>query len=250
MSDAQGFRLSLTLDGPEVAWDVFVLAASNLNTILRSVDRSMSGEDRPTVTWVIESITKASPLAIELAALPATTAVKPKAVKQTVQTVAQGLRMIERRAKRPAHFSDRALGAAKALAELHDRNLTAIRVKNGSASVEVTKRLSVNVDELIGPKVSAEGTVEGTLEVVSIHGKREFSIFEALTNNRVTCHFKPEQLDAVIGAFGKRVAAHGEIFASATGKRLTVTVEELEVFPSEDELPSIDSMVGIFGETE
>ncbi len=248
--DAEAFRLSLTLDGPEVPWGAFVKAAGSWNALLRSVDREVAGGSRSNVTWVIESINKGSPLFVELIAQPARAEVKPEVVKKTVGAVAEGLRVIQQEARRPAYFSDRSLESAKELAELHDQNLTVIRVRNGQASIDVTKRLSANVDELIGPKISSEGTVEGTLEVVSIHGRHEFSIFEPLTGNRVICTFPPEQLDRVMSAFGKRVAAFGEIFATASGKRLRVRAETFDVFPSESELPGIDEMVGILGETE
>lgn len=238
------FRLSLTLDGPEVAWGAFVEAARSWNALLRSVDREVAG-GRPNVTWVIQSISKASPVFIELAASPARADVKTEEVRKTVRAVTQGLKMIERGPRRPDYFSDRALESAKQLAELHDKNVTGIRVSNGRASVDLTKRLSANVDELIGPKTSSEGTVEGTLEVVSIHGRSEFSIFETLTQNRVRCFFAAEMLEEVIRAFGKRVAAHGEIFANASGRRLSVKVEDFEVFPAEEDLPGIDEIIGI-----
>jgi len=247
--DSGAYRLSLTLDGPEVAWDAFVQAARSWNGLLRSVDRQVAG-GQPNVTWVIQSISKASPLLIELVAHPARAEVKPEMVRKTVKAVTQGLRTIQHSARRPQYFSDRALANAKDLAELHERNVTSIKVRNGRATVEVTKRLSANVDELIGPKTSSEGTVEGTLEVISIHGKPEFSIFEPLTSNRVACYFAPEQLEGVMKAFGRRVAAYGEIFASASGKRLSVRVESFDVFPAEEKLPGIDEMIGILGGDE
>lgn len=248
--NVDAYRLSLSLDGPAVAWDVFVRAARSWNVLLRSVDREVASGGQPNVTWEIESITKASPLSIELIAGPARAEVEPETVMRTVKALADGLKTIQSGARRPAYFSDRALESAKELAELHDKNLTFIKVRNGRATIDVTKRLSVNVDELIGPKTSSQGTVEGTLEVISIHGQHRFSIYEPLTGHSVACHFRPDQLEEVKGAFGRRVAVRGEIFSSASGKRLSVRVENFEAFPSEDDLPSIERMIGILGETE
>lgn len=105
MSDPDAYRLSLTIDGPEVSWDIFVQAARSLATIIRSVDVEASGGS-PTVTWVIENISKASPLAINLTAHPARTNVKPESVRRTVAAVATGMRTIQQRARRPQYFND------------------------------------------------------------------------------------------------------------------------------------------------
>lgn len=249
-SDAEAYRLSLSLDGPAVAWDVFVRAARAWNVLLRSVDREVASGGPTNVTWEIETITKASPLSVALVAAPSRPEVTPAVVLRTVKAVTEGLRTIQREAHRPAYFSDRALESAKELAELHDRNLTSIKVRNGKGSLDLTRLLSANVDELIGPKTSSWGTVEGALEVISIHGQHKFSVFEALAGHSVACHFKADQLEDVKGAFGKRVAVSGEVFSSASGKRLSVRVERFEVFPAEEELPSIERMIGILGETE
>lgn len=249
--NVEAYRLSLSLDGPEVAWDVFVRAARAWNALLRSVDREVASGGPTNVTWEIETITKASPLSVGLIAAPSRTDVDSGTVLRTVKALTDGLKTLQGpKARRPIYFSDRALESAKELAELHDKNLTSIKVRNGTGSLEVTKRLSVNVDELIGPKTSSEGTVEGALEVISIHGQHKFSVYEPLTGHRVACHFKPDQLEEIKRAFGRRVAVSGEIFSSASGKRLSVRVEHFEVFPSEEDLPSIDRMIGILGETE
>lgn len=243
--------LSFSLDGPEVLWDVFVQGASSLNHILRAVESEISGS-KPAIDWVIRTFSKSSPLVVELIAKPPSLDALSDTVSKTINAVSDGLRQIESQASRPRYFNDRALTSAKALSELRDRNVTSISVRNGHDTVQVTKHMSVNVDELIGPKTSSEGTVEGTLEIVSIHGKPEFSIFEPMTGNKVRCFFPPEELDRIVGAFGRRIAAHGQIFANAAGRRLSVRIDsplDLDVFPPEGDLPTIADITGIMGES-
>lgn len=244
--------LFFSLDGPEVLWDVFLEGARSFNAILRSVESEVSGS-KPGIQWVIHTFSKSSPLLVELVGKPVDLDAQSfDTVSKTVNAVSDGLRQIESEARRPKYFNDRALASTKALAELRDRNVTSIRVRNGHETVEVTKQMSVNVDELIGPKTSSEGTVEGKLEIVSIHGKSECSIFEPLTGNKVACYFPLEELTRIVGAFGKRVAVHGQIFATAAGKRLSVRIDSplaLDVFPSEDELPTIADITGIMGKS-
>ncbi|MFL5799166.1 MAG: hypothetical protein ACJ77A_14700 [Actinomycetota bacterium] len=241
-------RFSLTLDGPGLTWANFVQASEALDGIMKSVDRSVSESAEPSVRWIIRSISKASPLVVEIEGRPARNDVKQAVVRKTVGAVANGIRRLQRRAERPPFFSDRALEKAKMLADLRGKNLSDIRVRKGKQQVEVTSRLSANVDELIGPKYSSLGSVEGTLEAITIHNKHEFSIYDSLTGRRVRCNFGQRvDLDEVKQGFGDRVAAYGTIHYRATGEPVSVDVESFEVFPPATDLPSADDVQGILG---
>jgi hypothetical protein len=243
-------RFSLTLDGPGLTWANFVQASEAIDGILKSVDRSLSESAEPSVRWIIRSISKASPLIVEIQAEPARVEVKQVVVRRTVSAVTDGIRQLQRqrRPKRPPYFSDRALEKAKALADLGSKNVSDIRVGKGKKQVQVTSRLSANVDELIGPKYTSLGTVEGSLEALTIHGKHEFSIYDSLTARRVRCNFGERVgLDEIKRGFGGRVAAYGTIHYRASGEPVSVDVASFDVFPAPDELPSADEVQGILG---
>jgi len=103
-----------------------------------------------------------------------------------------------------------------------------------------------DVDEIIGPRLERFGTVEGRLEGLLAHRRRVFYIWESLTNRRVECVFGDRiPLDEVLAAFGRRVSARGLIRTRRTGEKLSVEARELYVFPPEEELPTVDEVVGI-----
>ncbi len=102
-----------------------------------------------------------------------------------------------------------------------------------------TSRLSLR------QKWIASVLVEGNLEGLIIHGKRRFLIFDPLTQRQVTCYFTDRvDWESVLHAFGKRVAASGFVRSRRSGEKVSITVSRLHVFPPEEELPAIDSVLG------
>jgi hypothetical protein len=170
------------------------------------------------------------------------------------KAVRDGISQLQERALRPAYFSDAAIDTAKKLAKLStDKRVRRMEVSNGhGTAVVITSQLVANVDKLVGPVVESYGTIEGRLEGVVVHGSRRFFIFDSLANKQVTCEFGDRiPLKAIFDAFEKRVAATGLIRARlGTGERVSVEVAELEVFPSDQHLPSVDEIVRLFGDLQ
>jgi hypothetical protein len=185
---------------------------------------------------------------MEIEAEPARKEVKRTTVKRAVRAVTDGMTKLQRRAVRPPFFSDAALREAKTLADLRPKSVESIRFRRGQKQVEVTGQLSVNVDELIGPKYEGLGTIEGTLEAITIHGRHEFSIYDALDNRRVRCTFGAAiPLAEIKAGFGGRVSAYGTIHYRASGEPVSVDVESFEALPDDADLPSADDVRGLLG---
>jgi hypothetical protein len=213
--------------------------------LLREVDRDAAPDE--SVRWIVETLSMASP--VKLAVRPVVSGT-PKAAKpvarRLVRTVNNGIRTVQKRAHRPDHFSDRALEKAKALVEAAVTGNATLKM-GPSASVTVNASLIAHVDAILGATVTSIGTIEGTLEAFNVHGhNRYFTVYDALTGERITCHFGHRLEAADIGAAAeKRVAVHGEIIYRDTGEIVRVVAQSFEVFPNEEDLPSADDVRGI-----
>jgi hypothetical protein len=123
--------------------------------------------------------------------------------------IADGVAIIEQKPERPPYFSDVDLERARELANPVGDEVRAISLRRPSRPsrprprrIQVTKRLVANVDELIGPRLESFGTVEGTLEAVTIHGRRAFYIWDQLSGRRVECFFGDRiTLEDILAAF-------------------------------------------------
>jgi len=248
-------RLTLTLDGKIMA-DTFVRAVADfiglVKDVAAQVTASMSDQlaapRRGGVDWVV-SVTKGS---INLALAP--DQVTPPA-RAAVRAVATGLRQISRKAERPRFFSDSALRLARNLAVLVDgKTLESAQLKvspRGGKAVAVSPKVAANVDAIMAGQVRDYGSVEGTLEMISVRNGPHFTVYDALTDQGVPCHVPSEKLSEAMDAFGKRVSVSGLIrYRKATGEPLSIEAEELRVFGDRAALPSADDVYGLFNQTE
>lgn len=103
------------------------------------------------------------------------------------------------------------------------------------------------VDELIGGTCKSFSTVEGILQAVDLSRKPLFRIYDLLTNKSLRCYFPSDFLEKIQDALGKRVSVYGVIRSREDGEKVSIEVQEMEIFPSEEELPSIEDIVGILG---
>jgi len=243
---ADSTRLRLQLEG-QVTLQRLGNAIDAWTDFLREVGRDVAGAaGRDAVRYVITDAKGGS----------FTLGVRPQAAKKNVpaavipriaQTVTAGIRTLERGARRPKHFSDVALLKLRDLALLADPETPRVKVSNGAgAAVALSSRLVAHVEAVLAPELTSIGTVEGKLEGLITHGKNRFLIFDPITGRQVICYFGGRvEWEAVLKAFGKRVAATGFIHSRRSGEKVSIQVSRLHVFPADEELPSAREMRGI-----
>jgi hypothetical protein len=231
-------KVVLTLRGDFIPVATFVEAASRLCALLAEVDTSISG--RHSLEWGIAGLRASS------AVLEATPRVLrddyPDNSPEVISAVVMGMQQIDKQATRPKFFSDEALEDAKQLAGVLngyiDRiDLRAIVRGRPPVTASVTQRVAANVNELIGPRYTALGSIEGTMELVSIHGTVYFNVYDLVTRRKVRCICEREILNELIGSLGKRLLVYGEIRFNAAGLPVSIRVEKVRVLRERAELP-------------
>jgi hypothetical protein len=88
------------------------------------------------------------------------------------------------------------------------------------------------------------GSVEGRLEMVSIHHRPRFTVYHSRTNKAVRCDFAHEDLGTITAALGRRVVVSGVVHSNAKGEPLRVDVERIALVGREEEPPSTASLAG------
>lgn len=236
------------IDTVDLPFQRFLDMGGELIAVLREVEHEVAPDAQ--MRWIIDTISKASPLAIGLRPVPQRPRTPIYVPRTLVRTVNAGIRDVQRRAERPAHFSNKALEKAKALVETATAGGAIVKIGTAKSPVRVDARLIRNVDTILGATVSAIGTVEGTLEAFNVHGNaRYFNIYDSLTDEKIRCDFGHRIPVSAIGAAAeRRVAVHGEIKYRETGETVNVLAYTMEVFPLEDELPSADAVRGILAD--
>lgn len=77
-----------------------------------------------------------------------------------------------------------------------------------------------------------------------MHGRREAGLYEEIDNRRVVVTFPETLYERVRAALRTRVEAFGVLTEDTDGRPLRVRLHSLEAMPSDDELPTLSSLVG------
>ena len=239
-----GFRLA----GDDVVADKFIAVASKLTGLLKELEASMTGEQD--VEWQIVDLQVGSAsFAVAPHLRPSTSAATATAV---IGAALEGLATVEDTVRRPPHFTDQVLRSAKSLvnAKKDETNALAVfgRVDGAHRQVTLSSHLVAHVDELIGTASVAVGSLEGTLEAVTIHDTVAFSIYDAITNRRVECKCDRETLDLAIGQhFGKRVSVGGLVSYNVQGDATSIRVKDVRALGNAH-LPQAKDIRGLFSD--
>ena len=98
----------------------------------------------------------------------------------------------------------------------------------------------------MGVRNKSIGSVEGRLELVSIHARtRRFNVYHAITNRAIRCNLPKSMEQQAISSLGRRVIVSGIVSYNAAGEPVKVEVDRLRTLKKERELPSISDMLGM-----
>jgi hypothetical protein len=243
-SDSQS-GLRLKLEG-QVTLQRLGQALDAWTDFLREVGRDVAGSStRDAVRFVITDA-KGGSVTLAVRPQPGRQNVPAAVMPRIAKVVTDGIRSLEKAAKRPKHFSDIALEKLRELALVKGPDIPAVMIGNGTgAALPLSARVVEHVEAVLAPEAESIGTVEGNLEGLIIHGKRRFLIFDPLTGRQVTCYFTDRvEWETVLKAFGSRVAVSGFLRSRRSGEKVSIQASRLYVFPPDDQLPRADAVRG------
>ncbi|HUQ15693.1 MAG TPA: hypothetical protein VM094_06530 [Gemmatimonadales bacterium] len=176
--------------------------------------------------------------------------VDERALDEALSIVHVGFDQLRTKAAIPAHFSDTALEAAGQLAAHSSNGVSRIEIALGGRRVEVTQNVEANVGEVTKEKFRSMGSLEGTIESLTIHGLRRFTLYERQWGRGVQCFFDFDEHEIFNRLWNKRVLVRGIIWSRADGRPIKIQVskpEDIYTFPPDDELPTASQVRGILG---
>lgn len=239
------YRLSLRIDG-EITIEAFRDAVANFLRLLREVEESVTGEQP--VRWTLDEIRRSSPAVMTWKGAARTPrrrrkvqVVKPDYAPIVGKAVLAGVGKLEHGHGRPEGFSDEALEATMNLARVKTRrgiNTLSLIGENGAPQeppsvLEVTERVAASVREIIAPRYTAPGAVDGTLQAINSRGLLYFVIYDSIFGSRVRCDI-PDRLKAdALSAFDHRVIVTGMVSRDSEGHPRHVQVQSIQTMGNE-----------------
>jgi hypothetical protein len=130
-------------------------------------------------------------------------------------------------------------------------SIKTVKISANGSALGITPDLYVAIDQMVSEERPKEevyrGFIRGVLEYLNIHGTtRTLKVYPDIGPSTVTCHFPDALIDDAVRGIKRYVEIRGMIHLSDTDEfPHAVDVEEIEVFPKEDDLPGFDDLLGI-----
>ena len=164
------------------------------------------------------------------------------------KTMLDGLEQLTR-GKRPANFTNTALRYVAKLSSVTKDDSIAVIVGGGGRSITCAHNLEAIARGLINLKTMSWGSAEGVIQMISVRGSPKFSLYEVLTDEKISCNIDKELIEDVKKSLGHRVVVYGEIHRKGDEFEY-VKVEEIRRRPPSEELPGFDDIRGIFADSD
>ena len=249
MNPMENKKLTLQIDGPRIRAHKFRKAVNAFLDLIDEVAREVTSEKRG-VEWIV-SVRSGS---VMVDFTPESDIAAASLVEGIPDLVSSGLATLESTDERPEKFSDYALEKALELASVIDVRSTdseTLRITANGKSSLLSHKIVANVESLLRTSVTTFGTVEGTLQTLSIRGGIHCVIYDPLTDHAVRCNFHSKDTDLfeeIIQHFKSRIIAYGKIAYKKDGQPKTILVEDFREIPNQEDLPKFKDIYGIFGE--
>jgi hypothetical protein len=245
-------RSSLTIEvvgiGKTVPAADFVSAIQHTLAALGEIGGGLS-DDARNVEWMISAVSMDSPLRVTLS--PAARAGTGYAAAGVVtKALVDAIRTAEGRAAAPPRsvtyeaLEHIRLAVSAVGHSVREMAFTAA----GRRPVRATSAASAHLEQLIGRPVERRTSIQGRLEMISVHGRPMFNVYEPLRGARVPCYFSADQLlEQASAALScrRRVMVSGTAKFTRDGKIISMQAERMKVLREREELPQLADLEGI-----
>jgi len=223
----------------------FISQLDAIRGALTRLEENITGTEKRSIYYCVVDLKHSSPATIVLDAVPMENA-RDDLTNLVVDKFVGGLNLI-RKGIAPQGFGYELLESFKKIAEPLRKRVSELSISTDSDKAEVTKDIETEIDKIIGPDEITRGSISGTLEYFNIHGgANHFRIYPIVGPRKVDCHFPKDSLQKALAGVTKYVNVEGELrYKSSEPFAYAINVMDIEIFPDDEQLPSILDLRGI-----
>ncbi|MDQ3562993.1 MAG: hypothetical protein M3436_02265 [Pseudomonadota bacterium] len=212
---------------------------------LNRLEETITDDDKRAIYYRVIDLRHSSPAAVVLDAIP-TDDSKDDITALVVDKFVGGIKLIQQGISPPGFTYDLFESFKKIAGPLRKR-VSELSISTDSETIEVTKEIETYIDKIVGPDELTRGSISGTLEYFNVHaGANLFRIYPIVGPKKVECHFPNELLSKAIAGVTKYVNVEGELrYKSREPFAYAINVIDIEIFPDDQQLPSILDLRGI-----
>ena len=231
--------ITLELDEDDISIADFGKAYESFIGLIKEVTKEVAPE-RSATAWTV----KVYPGSAGLGISGSNKVFSYEDISEILEAVTDGLSALAN-GNRPMYFTDRALECSRALGSLFKTKLSepAIRIWSRTKQpLPVIRKIASNAQALLAPAYEEEGTVDGMLQKLDAHGKRQFIIYDVIDERAVKCEVNDALLIQAINLFQQRVEVIGTVNYRKDGMPVSIVAKKIVPFPKSSEVPSLEEI--------
>ena len=221
--------------------------------VLHDLDRRISEEPKGTLKWVIQGLGEDGIAYVNLTATRRQLK-QPDLAPRVVRSFREGVTHFQSERSTPPDFS------SSNMVKLHElvRNFSHDGIRGvqyqeqesytSSGPALLTRSDESDLEKLVGERYRAVGSVEGTIELVSVRRRaRRFNITLNRTKLTIPCNLPFDMEGSVLEAIKdrRRVVATGLVGYNAKNEPIRLEIKRpLRFLNVEDDLPTVDELKG------
>lgn len=228
----EGLTFTINPEAKTTSIDLFAKALNDIGKLLDEVDYAIY-RDRSSKRWVVSNLHSSAP----------TVTVKPLLGDQeAVNIVADGLRSVTAGSfEPPEYFGEDVLASLKRMRRLfvgrdHARSIVVSADRQRIATIE--KEIGEQTDQILRAGYWNLASIEGTLEVVSVHRSNSFTMWDRISNSPVKCSIPSAStmIEEAKELLGKRVIVRGKVryFSNGVPRAIADVLEIADATPDPD----------------
>ena len=226
----------------------FLQQLEAIKTALKHTERILSGSEERSVYYRVVALKMESPATVVLEETPIRTRERTARLPRVAisERFVSTLSQIQKSGKMPRAADLDALEAYRNVGTLLHRHVEQITLKSKGKAVDIGEKFNRQIDKIIGPDQVLEGSMTGVLLQINLHNTTRFEIYPPVGPTKVVCTFPQSLKHQVISGIDRNVRVVGELrYKQWAPFPHAILATEIEVFPPEEELPTIFDLRGI-----
>lgn len=230
-------RVDIQGNPKAIPYKNFLRVANDSLYILDDLDYHFSRRRLGAIQWFMNDLSSNGKLRLEIYSRPIELKRKrlPDVGQDVTKSFVTGFKTLEEYGKSPAYLTEFGMRKAENLTQVIGQEGTKAIIARDVTSeqeIEITPQAGANIKKLLPAAHHSYGTIEGTLEAISIHRGERFVLYDAISGKGVTCRFPPELklTEKAKEYLGSRIQASGLISRNVKNEPVRITIEDPDGF--------------------
>jgi hypothetical protein len=224
----------------------FLKQLDAIKVALKQTERLHSHTDDSLVDYRIVRLSMSSPATVVLEEIRAVNAPRLPKIPITTKLVSAFSQIESGRSIPPKARDLATLEAYRNVGAVLKGYTDSLTIATDDREVAVNQAFNTNIDKIIGPDQIIEGSMTGKLLAINLHNTTRFEIYPPAGPAKVACNFSNQMKPRVIAGLDRNVRVIGRLrYKHWAPYPHAITVEDIEIFPPNDTLPTLTSLRGL-----